>query len=910
MELVRLTAHRVYSMRRIFMFAMTVLVAALLVTTSFSPLTRAAEIDDGAWKGDSIIYDNKQFFPAPDAVAGESHGLPAGTKYYVATLEANTLDNQTSTNKAFVLFFSPGVDPPTATSAQYTSYDVSSTNEYTNRQGTSTIPMVAKGNEDSYSSCDIDGIGWIVCPVAIFLAEGMDTIFNIISQFVAVQPLTVNDTNSPLHVAWNVMRSFANVAFIILFLIIIYSQLTNLGISNYGLKRLVPRLVIAAVLVNVSFYVTAIAVDISNILGYGLQDILVNIRRETFAITGQTWTDETVTWSTATGAILSGGAIIGGGVALAGATAGSVASAVYMLVPLLVGLLLTAIFVMLILAARQAIIIILIVISPLAFVANLLPNTEKWFDKWRDLFMNMLLFFPAFSLVFGGSQLAGSLIIQNATGPFGFVMMLFGMAVQVAALAITPLLLKLSGGILGRIAQLVNNPQKGALDRTKNWASDRAGMHRAKQLQKTNSINPLTNMAQKMDRNKRYVKRATDAYEHAAEANAYETDQRRYEPLHTLEHSATMRKERVEADLNAHTQREINKVGGRLHMENVQLEISKTALSQAVKATEATIEEYRARHIPENASPRLTNAIKAMADSQEQTTLQENRMRAAQGIREDKLAERLLTNADLRAVAGGIDPQGADTALATAVNSVREAYGKSVNEARAITKHFNLSSAQRQKHARGEEFTVELEDGTSRTFTAADTFTREAAIEDQLNMGTVEEIEEIVSLSGSSLNAFKTTIRDTLGKAGIGGKAIHLGGQTIDDIGIGKITGDQSLNQVATRSIVKGKFSAKVMSGLDPTALKRLLGVAMNENGEQDPSLLGEKDRAILQDRINRFIAVAQETLNSDERDNVITEAYDDMLKIARINDPTFSPNATPKASTPVSDPDPADTEA
>lgn len=894
-------------MRRIFMFAMTVLVAALLVTTSFSPLARAAEPEDAVWKGDSIIYDRMQYFPAEDAKAGESHGLPAGTKYYVATEESNS-GTQTSTsnsqqsNRAFVIYFSPGVDPPTATSAEFTQYDISQQNEFSNRQGTTTIVITPQGDESSYSSCEVESIGWVICPVTIFLAEGMDTVFNIISGFVAVQPLTVNDVNSPLHVAWNVMRSFANIAFIILFLIIIYSQLTSWGLSNYGLKRLLPRLVVAAILVNLSFYITALAVDISNVIGFGLQDILINIRETTFSITNQTYTAETTTWATAAGAILSGGAIIAGGISLSGATAGSITAALYMIVPLLMGLLLTAVFVMLILAARQAIIIILIVISPLAFVANLLPNTEKWFDKWRDLFMNMLLFFPAFSLVFGGSQLAGGIIIQNATGPFGFVMMLFGMAVQIAPLIITPLILKLSGGLLGRIAQIVNDPRKGAMDRTKNWASDKAGMYRARKLSNSNSINPLTNIAQKMDRNKRYTKRATDAYEHAAEANAYETDQRRYEPLHTAEHSATMRKERVEADMNAHTQREINTVGGKLHMQNVQLELSKTALSQATKATEASIEEYRARYVPAGANQRLTNAINAMAETQDEVAVQEYRLNAAKGIREENLGQNLLRDTSMRMRAGGnIDPQGADTALASAVNSVRQAYNKSVEEARAITKHFNLSAGQRQKHALGEDVVV-TKDGVSRTFTATDVFTREAVIEDQLNMGTVQEIEEIVKLSGSELSAFKTTINATLAKSGIGGKAIYMGGQTLDDIAIGNITGDQSLNQVATRSIVKGKFSAKVMSGLDPVALARLYKVANNEDGAQDDSLLNADDRKILQDRIKRFVEVARETLNTDERDNVTTAAFDDMLRIAQIGDPTFTPNPTHKANEPTPD--------
>ena len=73
----------------------------------------------------------------------------------------------------------------------------------------------------------------------------------------------------------------------------------------------------------------------------------------------------------------------------------------------------------------------------------------------------MLVFFPAFSVVFGGAQLAGILIIQNASGPNGAIMHVLGMLVQIIPLAITPLIMKFSGGVLGKFAGFVNDKNKG-----------------------------------------------------------------------------------------------------------------------------------------------------------------------------------------------------------------------------------------------------------------------------------------------------------------------------------------------------------------------------------------------------------------------------------------------------------------
>lgn len=535
-----------YSVRSILIFVLAVISTVLLWATIASTPANAA---DASWKGESIIYDTRQYFPLGQAVEGDSHGLPVGSQVYIST---EVIDQNTGARKAYVIYFAPGTSPPTETTATYVEYDYSDDDVFSNPQNSQSITVTIQGAESSYSSCSVEGIGWFVCPITVFLADAMDSLFIMIAGFVAVQPIPVNDTSSPLYVSWSVMLNIANVAFIIMALIIIYSQVTGIGINNYGIKKLLPRLFITAILVNLSFYITAIAVDLSNIAGFSLQEILIRIRQDTFAITGETWTDDTTTWSNITGLILSGGAVTAGVIAGSVATVGDLGVALYMLVPLLIGLVLTVIFVLLILAARQAIIVILIVISPLAFVANLLPNTEKWFDKWRDLFMNMLIFFPAFALVFGGSQLAGGIIIQNANN---IVMMLFGMAVQIAPLVITPLILKLSGGILGRIAGLLNDPRKGVLDRSKHWANDRAKMRRMESLEKTKGaarLNPFRRIGQRFDTGNKYVKQRTDNAEKANEARYLATPQARraHDRAHDVNTDHTIAEKRLERDLH------------------------------------------------------------------------------------------------------------------------------------------------------------------------------------------------------------------------------------------------------------------------------------------------------------------------------------------------------------------------
>lgn len=78
-------------------------------------------------------------------------------------------------------------------------------------------------------SCAIDGIGWIVCPTMQFLAKMNDVAFSFIAgNFLQLDAENLRD-NSDLKSAWETFRTFANGAFVFVFLFIIYSQMTGRG---------------------------------------------------------------------------------------------------------------------------------------------------------------------------------------------------------------------------------------------------------------------------------------------------------------------------------------------------------------------------------------------------------------------------------------------------------------------------------------------------------------------------------------------------------------------------------------------------------------------------------------------------------------------------------------------------------
>lgn len=315
--------------------------------------------------------------------------------------------------------------------------------------------------ESQASTCLVEGVGWIVCPVTEFLASITDSAYSLVSELLEFNGFTVGgDENSSLKSSWDTMQSIANIFFVIAFMIIIFSQVTSVGVSNYGIKKLLPKLFAAAILVNTSYWICALAVDLSNLSGSAMKSLFdgFNVIQPP-DISGA----DTSGWLGITGPILAGTLAVGAAMYIGLAA----------LLPALLAAVLSIITAALVLVLRQALLVLLIVISPLAFVALLLPNTEGWFKKWRQLFVTLLLMYPIIGLLFGASGLASSIVMNSASSDDVMIkvaIQIMGALIAVLPLAITPIILKTSGSLLGRFGAMINNPNKGPFDRARKGA--------------------------------------------------------------------------------------------------------------------------------------------------------------------------------------------------------------------------------------------------------------------------------------------------------------------------------------------------------------------------------------------------------------------------------------------------------
>lgn len=338
-------------------------------------------------------------------------------------------------------------------------------------------PEEEEGGEPK-NSCGIDGgLGWLICPVMTFVANINDAAYGAISGFLDIKPAILSSgDNSGAKQGWDFFRNIANAIFAVIFLWIIFSQISNVGVSNYGIKKILPRLIIGALLVNLSYYLCQIFVDLSNILGHTLKDALESGAGEIGT------TSEAAGWGSAIAATIVG---VGGVAAFAALAIG---------IPTLAAGFLAIMTVFIILVVRQAGIILLISMSPIAFAAWLLPNTEDLFKKWMKMFRGLLLVFPIISLLYGAGKLAGAVLASSATvdpnNP-DETLHLVALAATTMPLIATPFVLQNSLSSLGSIGAKIGKLSSAANGNLKNAVMNKSRISDVKNAWKSRSARKL-----------------------------------------------------------------------------------------------------------------------------------------------------------------------------------------------------------------------------------------------------------------------------------------------------------------------------------------------------------------------------------------------------------------------------------
>lgn len=343
-----------------------------------------------------------------------------------------------------------------------------------------------------------EGIGamqWLLCPSLNNTAYTADWLDRLTKDLLEVNP----DMYTGLGEAWGSIRNIANVIIIIFLLIVIFSQLTGYGIDNYGIKKMLPRIITMAIVINLSLYICQIVIDLSNILGVGLRDVFGTLA-------GSTSNDSSYVISALLG-IFAAAPTVGGAV-IAGLAFGGWVAVVIGLVVLVLVIVVALVTFFVMLGARDVIIIFCVIISPLAFAAFILPNTQSLFKKWWDLFKAAIIIFPLCGAASGISASLRQLDADGKLGDLGVGGKLIMLVLPYLVFFLLPMLLKQAisglgklGGALSSLGNTVRNGGRaigqGAMrgvqgsERFKDWQNYRQQQAAAKRAQRTyDKLNP------------------------------------------------------------------------------------------------------------------------------------------------------------------------------------------------------------------------------------------------------------------------------------------------------------------------------------------------------------------------------------------------------------------------------------
>lgn len=255
------------------------------------------------------------------------------------------------------------------------------------------------------SSCAIETVGWVICPTMRSIARMADYGFTYINQNFLRMDYALAANDSGTYKAWELMRTIANALFVVAFMALIYSQISGKTSGGYNIKRLLPRLIVAAIAVNISYYICVLVIDITNIIGDGILATLAGKDGIAARVGQRIMPIETAPAAFRDGTLTTITAAVLGKAGTAWVLLAPVAA-----VTVTIATICAATLVLLIM--RKTVVAMLILASPILFVAYLLPNLEKYFFQGVRLFTQLLLLYPIIALLLGAGQIVSATIVS------------------------------------------------------------------------------------------------------------------------------------------------------------------------------------------------------------------------------------------------------------------------------------------------------------------------------------------------------------------------------------------------------------------------------------------------------------------------------------------------------------------
>lgn len=251
--------------------------------------------------------------------------------------------------------------------------------------------------QDIKSKCAVTGLqALLICPAMRATGGFIQAGLNIIQKSMVLNPKFTNSRTKGGHVlylSWAEFRNISNLILIIGFMLMIAAYVTNRQLDLYQVRKMLPKFAIITILINVSFLMMQLAVDISNLTGKGLFDILSEVMPFDY--------DIMKTVST----VLAGGLLVG-------AVVIAPFIGIAMLIPVIISSMLSVVVMVVLLALRDSAFIILLVLTPPALISLMFPKSDRFYQIWKQSMWMILLIPPLVGFMFGSGKFLSGLMFR------------------------------------------------------------------------------------------------------------------------------------------------------------------------------------------------------------------------------------------------------------------------------------------------------------------------------------------------------------------------------------------------------------------------------------------------------------------------------------------------------------------
>jgi|GEM_PF-3661302 len=312
-------------------------------------------------------------------------------------------------------------------------------------------------NTNPPDGCAIDpaaAMRWLECPMLGWGEDATNMLDSFIQNFLFAP--TEQIFSPEMKSAWNSFRIMGVVLVLIAGLTMVISQAMGLEIFDaYTVKKVLPRLLIAAIGISLSWPIMQFVITFFNDLGVWSHDIILFPFR---ALQNN-----------------AGGSIIAGGVGITASIPVAILVMGPAIFPLLGTIVLGLLIALVVLTLRQLVIIVAVLLAPLAIAAYILPGTQKLWEFWKNTFLTTLYMFPIIMAFIASGKALALVAAGVKNNPQLHVL---SVVAYFAPYFLLPFAFKLAGGLMATVFSVANDKNRGAFDRLRKTRQEMLGNRR------------------------------------------------------------------------------------------------------------------------------------------------------------------------------------------------------------------------------------------------------------------------------------------------------------------------------------------------------------------------------------------------------------------------------------------------